>query len=189
MPATDVVLAQLRCIAQLVRLEPNPTLVEAFLSRGNTLFDTLERSGRWSDLISAITSFARLGEELKEARPDVADTVSRVLGSFWSQGRLAALADLHERDDEGRARVRELARTWLSRTEMGGPAADDLLTAERAGAVVLPAELRSGADSHARAERSFWSRARESPLEMTAVFLLYLCLAWASVRLVATRTR
>ena len=55
--ATDVPMAQLLCASQLVRIERNPGLVEAFLRRALDLLGTLERAGRWSDLIAALEGY------------------------------------------------------------------------------------------------------------------------------------
>ena len=67
--ATDVPMAQLLCASQLVRIERNPGLVEAFLRRALELLGTLERAGRWRDLIEAVEGYSRLGEELRTRRP------------------------------------------------------------------------------------------------------------------------
>ena len=101
--ATDVPMAQLLCASQLVRIERNPGLVEAFLRRALELLGTLERVGRWRDLISALEGYSRLGEELRPRRPDVADVISKSMSDYCTPTRLLALATLHERDDEGRA--------------------------------------------------------------------------------------
>lgn len=106
--ATDVPLAQLLCAYQLVRIERNPTLVEAFLQRALDLLSALERAGRWSDLIARLEDFGRLGAELKPRRPDVTDVIAKALSDYCTPTRLMALGALHERDDDGRAIVREL---------------------------------------------------------------------------------
>jgi len=108
--ATDVPLTQLLCVSQLVRIERNPTLVEAFLRRALDLLDTLERAGRWRDLLSTVEGYARLGDELRARRPDVADTISKALSDFCTPSRLIALAELHERDADGRAIVGDLLK-------------------------------------------------------------------------------
>lgn len=110
-PATDVLMTKLLCVSQLVRIERNPGLVEAFLRRALELLESLERAGRWPDLIATVGGYAQLAEEVKARRPDVADTIVRVLGDFCTPVRLLALADLHERDAEGRAIVDGLVRT------------------------------------------------------------------------------
>jgi hypothetical protein len=101
--ATDVPMAQLLCATQLVRIERNPGLVEAFLRRALDLLATLERAGRWNDLIEAVEGYGRLGEELRTRRPDVTDVISKAMGDYCTPTRLLALATLYERDDDGRA--------------------------------------------------------------------------------------
>src|SRR5262249_6553578 len=48
--ATDLVAAQLGLLINLVRLEPNPGVVDAFMRRILPLFGELERAKRWGDL-------------------------------------------------------------------------------------------------------------------------------------------
>jgi hypothetical protein len=108
--ATDMLTTQLRCVSQLVRIEPNPTLVEAFLRRALDLLGTLEQSGRWGDLTSAIKGYTELGAELATRRPDVTETIRKSLSGFCTPSRMLALVNLHERDADGKAIVDELAR-------------------------------------------------------------------------------
>jgi hypothetical protein len=108
--ATDVPLTQLLCASQLVRIERNPGLVEAFLRRALDLLGTLERAGRWSDLIAGLEGFGRLGEELRPRRPDVTDVIAKALSEYCTPTRLLAMGSLHERDEEGRTIVRDLLK-------------------------------------------------------------------------------
>jgi hypothetical protein len=106
--ATDVPMAQLLCASQLVRIERNPNLVEAFLRRALDLIGTLERAGRWSDVTSALEGYHRLGEELRPRRPDVADVIARAMSDYCSPARLISIATMHERDDEGRTTAHQM---------------------------------------------------------------------------------
>ncbi len=108
--ATDVPMAQLLCATQLVRIERNPGLVEAFLRRALELLGALERAGRWRDLIDAVEGYGRLGEELRSRRPDVTDVISKAMSDYCTPTRLLALATLHERDEEGRAIAQEMLK-------------------------------------------------------------------------------
>ena len=101
--ATDVPMAQLLCATQLVRIERNPGLVEAFLRRALDLLAVLERSGRWNDLIEAVEGYGDLCADLRTRRPDVADVIFKAMSDYSTPTRLLALATLHERDDDGRA--------------------------------------------------------------------------------------
>jgi hypothetical protein len=108
--ATDVLMTQLLCVSQLVRIEPNPTLVEVFLRRSLVLFRSLEQAGRWRDLSTAIKGYTELGAELRTRRPDVTETITRALSDFCTPSRLLAMANLHERDADGQTIVEQLAR-------------------------------------------------------------------------------
>ena len=107
---TDALTTQLRTVSQLVRLEPNPTLVDAFLRRALELMLGLEQANRWQDLIAEIKGYTALAHELLERRPDVSDTIGKALSDFCTPSRLLALAELHDRDDKGRAVVEDLTR-------------------------------------------------------------------------------
>jgi hypothetical protein len=108
--ATDVPATRIRCVWQLVRLEPNPTIVEAFLREARGLFGELERAGRWQDLVTSIASLGQLASELKEARPDVSETIVKALTEFCAPSRVLALIQLHERDAEGRQIATDLVK-------------------------------------------------------------------------------
>jgi HEAT repeat protein len=116
---TDITLVQLLCASHLVRIERNPTLVESFVRRGLDMLGTLERAGRWTDLISALKEYRRLAEELRPRRPDVTDVISKALSDYCTPARLLSLATLHERDDEGGTIAREML-TALGSTMAAG---------------------------------------------------------------------
>jgi hypothetical protein len=100
--ATDLLTARVRFVRQLVRLEPNPTIVESFLRQARDLFGELERSCRWQEFATSIASFGQLAIELKDRRPDVADTIVKSVTDFCAPIRVLALIQLYERDGEGR---------------------------------------------------------------------------------------
>jgi len=106
--ATDVPAARLRCVWQLVRLEASPAVADAFLGLAQDLFGELERSGRWRDLAASVTSYRQLADELKERRPDVAESIAKALADFSVPPRIRALIDLYERDAEGRRLASDL---------------------------------------------------------------------------------
>jgi hypothetical protein len=107
---TDRLQVQLTTVAQLVTLEPNPTLVDAFLRRSLELFLVVEQAGRWQDLTAEIRRYTTIAAELRERRPDVAETILKALSDFCTPSRLLALAELHDRDDQGRTIVEDLTR-------------------------------------------------------------------------------
>lgn len=101
--ATDVACTQLRFLANLVRLEPNPKVVEAFLRRALGIFNELQRSGRWTDLAEGASRFRQLGIDLLTRRPDVAIAIEQALTTFQTPSRVAAIVDLVGRGgDEAR---------------------------------------------------------------------------------------
>ena len=106
--ATDVPLAQLLCASQLVRIERNPNLVEAFLRQALDLVGTLERAGRWHDVIAAVEGYRRIGEELRPRRPDVTDVIARAMNDYCTPTRLLSIATMHDRDEEGRTIARQM---------------------------------------------------------------------------------
>jgi len=102
----DTTLAQLDCLRRLVRLEPNRSLVTAFLGRALDLLSELDRDGRWPDLATVATRYRAAVKELKPSRPDVADAIGAALGTFWTERRALALITMHDRDAEGRSTAR-----------------------------------------------------------------------------------
>jgi hypothetical protein len=102
MADADVLGARIRCVWHLVRLEPNPTIVESFLREVRDLLGELERAERWPECATSIASFGQLAEELRERRPDVADTIVKVVRDFLGPRRVLAVIQLYERDAEGR---------------------------------------------------------------------------------------
>jgi len=103
MGATDIALAQLRCLWSLVRIEPNPTVVEALLVRSMTLFAALERAERWRDLSGEILRHREIAGALREPRPDVADAIDKTLDAFCTAERAARVVELYSRDADGKA--------------------------------------------------------------------------------------
>jgi DNA-binding FadR family transcriptional regulator len=105
---TDVVLAQIDSLWKIVRLEPNPTLVESFLRRAMTLFGELDRAGRWRDLAAVASTYRQLAHALKPARPDVADAIVNALCAFCNESRAHAVLEQYDRDADGRALATQL---------------------------------------------------------------------------------
>lgn len=100
--STDLPLTQLRCLWSLVRLEPNPGVVDAFLRRAVALFGELERGARWHDLAASASPYRQLADDLRERRPDVAEAISQALVAFCGPDRALALVALYASGAEGR---------------------------------------------------------------------------------------
>ena len=107
---------QLRCVSQLVRIEPNPTLVDAFLRRALELFLDLEQAGRWQDLVAEITAYNGAGGR-----------TSRTQTRCGRDDRQGAQRLLHAEPAAGarraaRPRRRRAARSSRALTRALGPA-------------------------------------------------------------------
>jgi hypothetical protein len=87
--STDMLAEQIDCLWRLVRLEPNPTLVEAFLTRTGAHLADLDRVGRLDDLARAARRFRELADTVAESRPDVAEVIGRGLRVFCTAARAA----------------------------------------------------------------------------------------------------
>lgn len=100
---SDVTLARLACLFRLVRLEPNPELVQRFVSQAATHLEALEAEGRFDELAAWLRHQRELVEMLRESRPDVADALAASLGELCTVYRATRLVDLAGRGDAGRA--------------------------------------------------------------------------------------
>jgi hypothetical protein len=100
--STNVPAVRLGLLANLVRLQPNPTVAEAFLREAMVLFGHLDRSGRRQELASWASTYARLAIALGPTRPEVAAAISSAMTAFQIPARVAALAGLHDRKAETR---------------------------------------------------------------------------------------
>jgi len=100
--STNVPVVRLGLLANLVRLQPNPTVAETFLREAVVLFGHLDRSGRRQELASWASTYARLAITLGPTRPEVAAAITDALTAFQIPARIAALADLHDRKAETR---------------------------------------------------------------------------------------
>jgi hypothetical protein len=100
---TDIALTQLDCLTRLIRLEPNPELVQHFLHRSTKFVDVLERDERWAEIAIWLTRQRELAAGFRESRPDVTETITAVLAAFCTTHRAARLVELAGRDFNGRA--------------------------------------------------------------------------------------
>jgi hypothetical protein len=110
--ATDLPIAELQCLRSLVRLEPNVSVVNAFLKKALTRVCELEAGGRWPDLAAQASGYRQLADELRERRPDVADAIVAALAAFCTPDRVVAMAALHEHDAAGREIVGALVAAF-----------------------------------------------------------------------------
>jgi HEAT repeat protein len=109
---TDLPIVQLRFLLNLVRLEPNPVMVDAFLRRGLIALAELDRAGRPAELAAWAGEYHRLAAGLRPSRPDVADAIVSALASFCTPARALALSELYATDANGRARVNQVVAAF-----------------------------------------------------------------------------
>lgn len=99
---TDLFVLQLECLWNLVRLEPNPSVVKTFLRRIPGPLVQFERASRWQDLASWIARYRQLADALQALRPEVAEAIAAALDAFCTRGRAMRLVELYETDSDGR---------------------------------------------------------------------------------------
>jgi HEAT repeats len=100
--ATDVLIVQLDCLIKLVRLEPNPELVQRFLLRAAQFVEQLERQERWPEIAAWLARQRELAAGFREARPDVAETITASLAAYCTVARATRLVELAGKDAIGR---------------------------------------------------------------------------------------
>ena len=91
--ATDLAAEQIACLWRLVRLEPNPALVDAFMSRTTRLLGDLDRVGRHRDVAAVSLRYRELADTLRENRPDVADAIVSALTRFCTPARALQIVE------------------------------------------------------------------------------------------------
>jgi hypothetical protein len=101
----DEIAEQLHCLRHLIRLEPNPEIVQRFVDRAWTLVDALERGERWDEVAAWLARYRDLATSLQDTRPDVTDVVASSLSARCTEARAAALVDLRQRDGQDRSRA------------------------------------------------------------------------------------
>lgn len=101
--ATDLLAAQLETVFRLVRLEPNPAVVAAFMGRLQALFGLLERDRHWATLAQWGGRFRGLATALRATRPDVSDAIIAGLEGYCTPARVVTLAELYKADGKSRA--------------------------------------------------------------------------------------
>lgn len=110
--ATDLLIARLRCLSNLVRLEPSPNVVETFLGGVSGLLGELERASRWLDLASWLLWHRQLADSLRQPRPDVADAIGAALDAFCTRDRTMRVIELYDEAGEPRALASALVNAY-----------------------------------------------------------------------------
>jgi hypothetical protein len=112
--ASDLLMARMRCLSNLVRLEPNPNVVEGFLRGVSSLLGDVERASRWQDLVSWLGYHRQIAEALRPSRPDVADVIVAALDAFCTRERAMALVTLYDEGPGKRALASALVEAYGS---------------------------------------------------------------------------
>ena len=100
---TDLVSARIECALQLVRLEPSPVLVERLLRPVMQMLAELERADRLDTVTASLMRLARLADELRLPRPDVATAIANALAGYFDAARVGQLLAMYEADGPQRA--------------------------------------------------------------------------------------
>lgn len=101
--ATDALAVQLETVYRLVRLEPNPAVVAAFMGRLQVLLGALETRQQWVTIAQWGGRFRALAATVRAGRPDAADAVVAGLRAHCTPQRIAAIAEMYRADGKVRA--------------------------------------------------------------------------------------
>ena len=100
--ASDVVMDQMLTIWHLIWLEPNPELVQSFMTRSEPLLAALQSHDRWHDVAGWLGRYRSLADSCGESRPDVAEVINTRLTAMCTPLLGRKIVELADRDDEGR---------------------------------------------------------------------------------------
>jgi hypothetical protein len=100
--ASDGVVEQLDCVCKLIRLEPNPDVVQRFFDRGAALIGVLRNNDEWRPIAGWLTRCRALCASFTDPRPDVAEALSARLASLCTPELAASLVGLAARGEEER---------------------------------------------------------------------------------------
>lgn len=135
--ATDGLLVELTCLTNLVRLQPNPEVADAFLNGARARAAQLVEARRWDDLASALEHLASVTASLRERRPEIVSLVEAALGAFATTDFAGALIGRYR--EEGGAAV--VLRVLDAIGPFVAPAMLELLTADAAAGSVAVAVM------------------------------------------------
>ncbi len=100
---TDGTMAEIVCMTNLVLLQPNPEVAEAFVTAATRHAAALVAAGRWTDVATTLEGFARVTGLLRERRPEVATLVESALLTFATPDFVAGLMAQHRQGSGGEA--------------------------------------------------------------------------------------
>lgn len=100
---TDGTMAEITCLTNLVLLQPNPEVAEAFVNAATAHATELVVAGRWADVATVLEGFARVNGSLRERRPEVTALVESALLEFATPEFVGALMTRHQQGNSGEA--------------------------------------------------------------------------------------
>ncbi len=99
---SDGLVEQLDCVCKLIRLEPNPDVVQRFFDRGARLVAALRANDQWEPIAAWLSRCRALCSMLGDARPDVAEALSARLAALCTPDFTASLVVLAARGGDQR---------------------------------------------------------------------------------------
>lgn len=87
----DPLIAQIQCLWNLVRLEPNRGRTESFLHGATTLLERLETDSRWKEVAEWGTRFRQFADAVQRRRPDTSEAIAEALLAYWTPSRVVRL--------------------------------------------------------------------------------------------------
>ncbi len=126
--ASDGIAEQIDCVFKLIRLEPNPDVVQRFFDRAVRLVAILRSGDRWEPIAAWFAGCRELCSTIAAARPDVAQALSSRLSALCTPDFAASLGALAARGGNERRWSGEIVEA------LGGQIAPALLAMVPAGA-------------------------------------------------------
>ena len=106
--ATDMTLARLTCLRDVLSVEPNPEVAAGLVTRAGSVLAEIVGRKDWSLSTALVASFRELVRAGQEERPEVADQVRAMLAGLASAGLCLELARLAEASPEDGDQARAL---------------------------------------------------------------------------------
>lgn len=98
----DGIDSRLGCLLDLMRIQPNPDVVQRLFRRSAALLEDLTEDGRCDEIAWWLQQYRRLISDFAEPRPDVADAISTGLADLCTPEYAARVVALARKDAEGR---------------------------------------------------------------------------------------
>jgi len=126
---------RLDCLWQLIRIEPNPETVTRLLARIAAQVQVLESAGRMGECAREIARHTAFSSELREHRPDVADTLDAAHAAYSTPERAVRIVARAEQGDDGSTGASQMIAA------LGGGIAPHLFALSRGARARIVADL------------------------------------------------